>query len=113
MLQFSYEVKDQAGRFAKGTVEAYSEEAAVDALQGKGFIILSLVKAEDNALQSDVLSFLAKPNRKDVVVFTRQLATIISADIPLLEGLETIVVQTEKPSFAKVIKEMADAIRGG
>ena len=113
MQQFLYEAKSPEGRFSKGKIDAYSEEAAVEALQQKGLIILSLIQSEDNLLKSDVLSFLNKPNRKDVVVFTRQLATIIAADIPLLEGLETIILQTEKPSFAKVIKEMADSIRGG
>ena len=113
MQQFLYEAKSPEGRFSKGKIDAYSEEAAVEALQQKGLIILSLIQSEDNLLKSDVLSFLNKPNRKDVVVFTRQLATIIAADIPLLEGLETIILQTEKPSFAKIIKEMADSIRGG
>ncbi|OGN13605.1 MAG: hypothetical protein A3C71_02175 [Candidatus Yanofskybacteria bacterium RIFCSPHIGHO2_02_FULL_43_15c] len=113
MLQFSYEAKDSGGKFIKGTIEAFSEDGAVGALHQKGLVILSLVQAQDNLLKSDVLSVLSKPSRKDVVVFTRQLSTIIAADIPLLEGLETIVLQTEKPSFAKVIKEMADSIRGG
>ncbi len=113
MLQFSYEAKDSGGKFSKGTIEAFSEDAAVGAIHQKGLVILSLVQVQDDFFKSDVLSVLSKPNRKDVVVFTRQLSTIIAADIPLLEGLETIVLQTEKPSFAKVIKEMADSIRGG
>lgn len=113
MRQFSYEVKDASGKLIRGTVDAYSEGAAVEALQQKGLVILSLVQKEEDLFKSDVLSFLSKPTRKDIVVFTRQLSTIIAADIPLLEGLETIVLQTEKPSLAKIIKEMADAIRGG
>ena len=113
MLQFSYEAKDSGGKFIKGTIEAFSEDGAVGALHQKGLVILSLVQAQDNLLKSDVLSVLSKPSRKDVVVFTRQLSTIIAADIPLIEGLETIAIQAEKPAFTKVIREMAEAIRGG
>src|SRR3989338_7663394 len=91
MLQFSYEAKDSGGKFIKGTIEAFSEDGAVGALHQKGLVILSLVQAQDNLLKSDVLSVLSKPSRKEVVFFTRQLSTIIAADIPLLEGLETIV----------------------
>ncbi|TSC74033.1 MAG: hypothetical protein G01um101444_393 [Parcubacteria group bacterium Gr01-1014_44] len=113
MQQFSYEVRDREGKFIKGSIDANSEELAVDALQERGLIILSLAPVEDDFLKSDVLAFLSKPNRKDVVVFTRQLSTIIGADIPLIEGLETIASQAEKPSFAKIVKAMADSIRGG
>ncbi len=113
MKQFLYEAKDRNGKFSKGSVDAYSEEAAVETLQERGLVILSLIPAQEDFLKSDVLSFLSKPNRKDVVVFTRQLATIIGADIPLIEGLETIASQAEKPSFAKIVREIADAIRGG
>lgn len=113
MNQFLYEARDQEGRFSKGSIDAYSEEAAVMALQERGLTILSLVPAQADFLQSDISVYFSKPNKKDVVVFTRQLATIIAADIPLIEGLETIASQTEKLAFAKTVKEMADSIRGG
>lgn len=113
MKTFLYEAKDRSGQLSKGEVDALNEEEAVDALQGKGLVILSLTPAQEALLKSDVSSFLSKPNRKDIVVFTRQLSTIIAADIPLIEGLETIASQSEKASFAKIVREMADSIRGG
>lgn len=113
MPQFLYEAKDREGRFSKGAVDAQSEEMAVGALQEKGLIIISLVPVQDDFLQADISSLWSKPNRKDIVVFTRQLSTIIGADIPLIEGLETIAAQSEKASFAKIVREIADAIRGG
>lgn len=113
MKTFLYEAKDRNGQFSQGSVDAFSEEAAVEALQGKGLIILSLAQAQQDLLKADVTAFLSKPNRKDVVVFTRQLSTIIAADIPLIEGLETIASQAEKPAFSKIVREMADSIRGG
>ena len=97
----------------KGVIGAVSESAAVDALHGKDLTGLSLVPVEKSLFGSDISGFFLKPNQKDITVFTRQLATIIAADIPLIEGLETIASQAEKPAFTKVIREMAEAIRGG
>lgn len=112
-MQFLYEAKDKEGKLVSGSIEAPSEEAAVVELHQNGLLILGLTPAKKSLLTSDISSFLVKPNKKDIVVFTRQLSTIIAADIPLIEGLETIAVQTEKVSFAKVVRELAEAIRGG
>lgn len=113
MLQFLYEAKDRDGQFSKGAIDAHSEEVAVEALQERGLVIISLVPVQDDFLKADISSLWSKPNRNDIVVFTRQLSTIIGADIPLIEGLETIASQAEKDSFAKIIRGMVDAIRGG
>ena len=113
MLQFNYEARDRSGQFVKGVIGAVSESAAVDALHGKDLTVLSLVPVEKSLFGSDISGFFLKPNQKDITVFTRQLATIIAADIPLIEGLETIAIQAEKPAFTKVIREVAEAIRGG
>ncbi|MDP3731114.1 MAG: type II secretion system F family protein [bacterium] len=113
MQQFLYEARDRDGKFSKGSVDAYSEEQAVTALQERGLTILMLASAREDFLKADISVYFSKPNRKDVVVFTRQLSTIIGADIPLIEGLETIAIQSEKPAFAKVVREMTDSIRGG
>lgn len=96
-----------------GIIEASSEEAAIDALQEKGWIVLSLSSSKKSLLGSDIAGLFAKPNQKDIVVFTRQLSTIIAADIPLVEGLETIAAQADKVSFAKIVRELTEAIRGG
>lgn len=113
MKKFFYETKDREGKFSQGSIDAYSEEEAVSALQERGLLILSLAPVQEDFFRSDISVYFSKPNHKDVVVFTRQLSTIIGADIPLIEGLETIAAQTEKPAFAKIIKEMTDSIRGG
>lgn len=112
-MQFTYEAKDPQGRWLKGTIEAYSQEAAVDALNSRGVAIVSLAEVRKDFLKTDIASFLERPNNRDVVVFTRQLATIIAADIPLIEGLQTIADQAEKRKFADIINDAATAIKGG
>lgn len=96
-----------------GIVEAYSEDLAVEALQEKGLIIINLSPVNKNVLGVDVMSVFNQPNSRDVIIFTRQLATIISASIPLIEGLQTIASQTEKKAFGEIVSEVVEAIRGG
>ena len=96
-----------------GVVEAYSEDLAVEALQEKGLTIIGLAPVNKNVLGVDIMSFFNQPNSRDVIVFTRQLATIISANIPLIEGLQTIASQTEKKVFGDIVSEVVESIRGG
>jgi type IV pilus assembly protein PilC len=113
MMQFVYEAKNKEGRLVSGTVDAYSEDLAIEALNEKGMTILALNPAKKGLFDVDVGAFISKPNKSDVVVFTRQLATIISADIPLIEGLQTIAAQSDKKGFSLIISEMAETVRGG
>src|SRR3989338_5393545 len=113
LLEFNYEAKNRLAELVQGKIEATSEAEAVDTLHERGLTVLSLTSTETWVLQADLGRFLARPNNKDIVVFTRQLATIIAADVPLIDGLETIARQTEKPTFARVVGNLADEIRGG
>ncbi|MDO8495183.1 MAG: type II secretion system F family protein [bacterium] len=112
-MQFLYEAKDKEGGLVSGTVDAYTEDLAIEALNEKGMTLLSLTVAKKGVFNIDVGAFFTKPNNSDVVVFTRQLATIISADIPLIEGLQTIGAQSDKKGFSIIIAEMTETVRGG
>ena len=112
-MEFSYQVKNQTGQFSEGTIEAPSENAAVDILHGRGYVVLSLQTTQQDFFSADLNQIFAKPNIKDVVVFTRQLATLIDADMPLAEGLRTLAKQLEKASFTKIISDVADEVEGG
>ena len=113
LLQFQYEAKNRREEIVSGSVEAISEESALETLQERGLTVLSLVGEERGLLKMDVGGWFNRPNNKDVVVFTRQLATVIAADVPLIEGLNTIARQSEKPVFTKIVMDLAEAIRGG
>src|SRR3989344_2623370 len=113
LLEFNYEAKNRLAELVQGKIEATSEAEAVDTLHERGLTVLSLTSTETGVLQADLGRFLARPNNKDIVVFTRQLATIIAADVPLIDGLNTIARQSEKPVFTKIVMDLAEAIRGG
>src|SRR3989344_5223221 len=112
-MNFTYQAKTPAGGSIEGKIDAPSHEQAILLLQQKDLLVLSLTLDEAGFLNSDFLSFFQKPSRKDVVVFTRQLATLIDADVPLLESLEILAHQSEKESFRKVITTIGASIEGG
>jgi len=112
VAEFSYQAKTREGYVVQGIVDAPNENIAVNILHGKGYIILSLTAAKA-AFDSDLGQFFSRPSNKDLVIFTRQLSTLIDADMPLSEGLRTLARQVEKTSFRKIISEVAEAVEGG
>jgi len=112
-MEFTYQAKDQAGQFFEGAIEAPSENIAVDLLHGKGYVVLSLKSTKKGIFSADLNRIFDRPNVKDIVAFTRQLSTLIEADMPLAEGLRTLAKQIEKAAFSKIIGNVADEVEGG
>lgn len=97
----------------EGKIGAPDENTAVNILQSKGYLILSLKQLEGDIFSIDLNKYLQRPTNKDIVIFTRQLSTLIDADMPLAEGLRTLARQFEKPTLKKIISEISDAVEGG
>lgn len=112
-MEFHYKVKNQGGEIIEGNVDALDENTAVNVLHDKGYVVLSLQALKKGLFAADINQYFAKPNNKDIVIFTRQLSTLIDADMPLAEGLRTLARQVEKPVFKKVITEISEAVEGG
>lgn len=112
MKKFSYEARDQASnKVVKASVQADSENAAAKLLIEQGFTPLSIKE------QSDGGNFFARLSgritAKDKIVFTRQLATLIGAGLPLAQSLRTIVDQTENKQLQGIAQEILASVEGG
>ena len=112
-MNFKYKIKTQTGEILEGAVEAPDENVAVITLQSKGYTILSLNATDRGVLSADISKYFSKASNKDVVLFTRQLSTLIDADMPLAEGLRTLAKQVEKPSLRKIFTDVSEAVEGG
>jgi len=112
-MNFKYKIKTQTGEILDGAVEAPDENVAVTTLQSKGYTILSLEATDKGLLSADLSKYLSKISNKDVVLFTRQLSTLIDADMPLAEGLRTLAKQVEKPNFKKILTDVSEAVESG
>ena len=112
-MEFNYQAKQPSGDLIEGKIEAPSEDQAVSLLHQKNLVVLSLNPVKQSVFSVDLSSFLSKPSKKDIVIFTRQMATLVDADVPLVEGLHTMARQIEKESFRKVILSIVSSVEGG
>ncbi len=112
MKKYTYEAKDTTtGRHVKSVVQADSESSAAKVLSEQGFIPLDIKELDENS------NFFAKLTgritTKDRIVFSRQLATLLGAGLPLSQSLRTVAEQTENKQLRSVVEEILTDIEGG
>lgn len=110
MQRFRFKAKASDGATRKGIVEAQDQASAVDVLRGQKLFIVEL--HELNRGGKSVFSFSEKIKFDDVVNFTRQLSTMISAGLPLTDALSILQVQSQ-PALQRKVGEIVKAIEGG
>ena len=117
MQKFKYTAKNASGAQVSGSVSAATEADAVGQLQRQALTVLK-VKPEGTSWMS--LSLFGggrdpRPHVKadDMVLFTRQMATMIGAGIPLLEALEVQAEQVSDKGFRVAIRRIAERVRSG
>ncbi|MCF7875106.1 MAG: type II secretion system F family protein, partial [Candidatus Omnitrophica bacterium] len=107
MENFSYTAKDKEGHVLKGAIEAESKDALLEHLQSKDFIVLSIDK------QKKAKAKKGKVNIDDLVVFSRQLTTLIESGIPAVEALGILEDQIENTFFKGVISSVLGDVKEG
>ncbi len=112
MLTFEYKARDTAAnKIVKSTVQAASEADAAKLLMSQNIVPLEItVEGEKNSF---LKSFSGKVNTKQRVIFTRQLATMINAGLPLIQSLSTVEEQTASKPLKRIIGEVISDINGG
>lgn len=123
MAEFTYKARNAAGKNLSGTIIADSLDDAKSELRKQGFQILDLSEKGKRAASFNLSSLLeqartagtrrVRVKAQDLIVFTRQLATMLSAGIPLLECLEILSEQVEGAGFQSVIDEIVNDVRTG
>ena len=117
MPVFEYKVRDRGGKLIAATMEAASQRDVADALRSKGYFI-SEIKAPKAGLNADIklpkwLDFGAKPNMRDVTVFSRQFATVINAGLPVVQSLSILQKQAEKQGMKDALKAIREDVETG
>ena len=110
MKKFNYEAKDlSTGKVVKATVQAESENSAAKLLIAQGFSPRKIEEIDENG--SFFARLTGRITAKDKVVFTRQLATLIGAGLPLAQSLHTVREQTENKRLQNVIDDIIASTR--
>jgi len=112
MALFRWEGKDRQGHSLQGELEASSTAAAVMQLRRQQIVPLQL-REEKKRKASFKFSLSGRVSEKEVAVFTRQLATMIDAGLPLVQSLEVLSSQQENAAFKKVLLNVKQEVEGG
>jgi type IV pilus assembly protein PilC len=115
MPVFEYRVRDRSGKVLKSQMEAETANQVRDALRAKNLMIVE-IKAPKTGLNADVkIPFLDNqpPNLKQIAIFSKQLATLINAGVPLVQSLAILQKQIEHKGFQTVVKNMRTDVEAG
>ncbi|MCX6997953.1 MAG: type II secretion system F family protein [Kiritimatiellaeota bacterium] len=139
MQKFKYAALDGKGKESQGEVEAENQTAAVAKIREKGLFPTNISEvsakkqakpepqrpapgmprapaaAKGGVLKMDLQmpAFLARVKVKQLTVFTRQLATLIDAGLPLLRGLQILRRQEKNPALQRAVQAMTESIESG
>lgn len=111
-MEFIYKAKDLQGEDHSGSVESSDAHSAVVIIRKKGLILVSL--NPKNAPVGGILgSFLNRVSFSELVVFTRQLATMVSSGLVLSEAIDILEEQQTNKTMKRALVEVSQNIKGG
>src|SRR5258706_5870624 len=111
MPVYGWEGRTRQGEVRKGTMEAEAEPEVANRLRSQG---ITLSKARKKGREIELkLPFGSGVSEKDIVVFTRQFATMIDAGLPIVQCLDILASQTANKNFSKVLYEVKGAVESG
>lgn len=111
MPTFAYVARTRDGKKKSGTLVAENRQTLMRSLQSQGLTIDSV--NERGAKSARLSGGGRRVKSAEILVFTRQLSTIVNAGLPLLQGLDILAEQTEDPRFSKVLAEIGRDVEGG
>ena len=111
MITFRYKARNTAtGKIEKSTVQGNSESAAAKLLMAQGLVPLEMTPASEEGLLSGLRK---RVSPKELVIFTRQLATMLNAGLPLAQSLATVQDQTRSKMLKVIVADLVGSINGG
>ncbi len=113
MAVYNYQARTKTGELRTGTVEAPSREAAINLLLKNDLFIVSVESAALLPIFSRKIKFLERVKSKEIVVFSRQLASLMEARVPLLESLNSLLKQSSNRLLKETILKISEDVEGG
>lgn len=118
MSTWTYKAKDRAGKTVTGTLTAPERGDAVSELQRKDLVVIHLAegkggKGSKGKQGKSLGKSKPKATRTELVIFTRQLSTMVGAGISLLEAIDVLKEQAETPGMRATCDRIAAELRGG
>jgi type IV pilus assembly protein PilC len=113
MPTFAYRARDTTGKLVNGQIEAMNDQAASMALMDRNLILVHLGSGAAARKTHVKRSRGGNVAAQDVVVFTRQLATMIDAGLPLVQSLTALEEQTQNKVFKPIVRQVTEKVQQG
>ena len=112
MPTFRYVVKNPQGRMYRGSIEIDSKRALLERLWEQELVVISVEERANG--HSRKASFVSQPVKAtELVIFSRQLATMVSSGIPIIGALEVLAGPVKNRVFQQVLRHSRDEVEGG
>ncbi|PIR98085.1 MAG: hypothetical protein COT89_01450 [Candidatus Colwellbacteria bacterium CG10_big_fil_rev_8_21_14_0_10_42_22] len=113
MAKFKYKARSKTGELQVGFVEGPDRETATNVLLTHGLFVLSIEDASQKQWYDRILGFFNRVKPKDIMIFSRQFATLLSAKVPLNSALRTVHGQTQNSALREVLIEISNDVDAG
>ena len=112
-MKFKYQARTKQGEMQVGFVEAGTRDDASQLLAGHDLFVLSVDATESDGIVDRLSRLLNRVRRKDMIVFSRQLATLLEARMPLNNALKILHEQTANPLLKEAVLQVTEDIDSG
>jgi type IV pilus assembly protein PilC len=113
MAKFKYQARNKTGELQVGFVEGPTKESAANTLTSHELFILSLESAEKKRVSQKLFGFLNRVKVKDLMVFTRQLSTLLESEMPLNSALQSLYQQTQNTALKEAVFQILQDVESG
>lgn len=111
-MEFSYQARDSIGAMRTGTVEAANLGAAQEILHAHGLIIIKVLPTQQTSLL-ETINVFDRVSPKELVLFSRQLATLMNAKVPIVSALKILQLQVSSNKLRNIVGEIASKVESG
>jgi type IV pilus assembly protein PilC len=115
MAQFKYSARNATGKVVEGVIEAPIQRIAMEKLRSQRFTVMAVNEVKGGRMDflQKITFFQGGVKSKDLVIFSRQLATLVSAGVPIVQGLNILAEQIPSPVFKQIICAVRSDIESG
>lgn len=114
MTTYAYKARDAGGKIISGTLEGDNEQHIAESLRRMGYVVNSIAEARGTGLNIQIGGTKRKKVKgSELVVFTRQFATMINAGLPLARCLSVMAAQSPNPGMQATIEDILHDVEGG
>jgi type IV pilus assembly protein PilC len=113
-MLFNYTAVDNTGAQKNGSIDAINVDIAISSLQRRGLVITAINEVDgDKSIFSKNIAFFDRASNKDIVILSRQLATLFEAQVSALRIFRLLSSESENKFLGKSLAMISDDIQGG